>query len=364
MSRILTEEEIREAASAPPKPEEAPRPESPDPADSSAVTPSPPPPQEVDSEDSVDSEDIVDAVDSVDSEDSEEESAKSPEKIEPDEIDCPLDPEWAEKIKELARQTPEVRWQHSSHFTQEEDRIIAAGLASLTAIYKIAQTIRCSRQTLVKHIEATPILAQLRAENEGTRRDQLQEGIDELVRLRHPAVIMWGAEKLLSDVYGKDRAAEEEDDSKLIIGEIPETDIAEADAILAQAAVAPPEVGLSAMLDDRVNATQITTAPLPQQALQPPAAPAAAPAVPQTVPAATPQTPPSLPASNGAVSSPAPIAAPQPSPAPAATPQPPPPPRPAPPPPPKEVPPVAMADDLVDDGMFNDGFDGSGGWLG
>ena len=350
MSRILTEEEIREAASAPPKPEEAVSPKSPDSANSSAVAspvPPSPPPQEVDSEDSEDSEDIVDAVDSVDSEDSEEESAKSPEKVEPDEIDCPLDPEWAEKIKELARQTPEVRWQHSSHFTQEEDRIIAAGLASLTAIYKIAQTIRCSRQTLVKHIEATPILAQLRAENEGTRRDQLQEGIDELVRLRHPAVIMWGAEKLLSDVYGKDRAAEEEDDSKLIIGEIPETDIAEADAILAQAAVAPPKVGLSAMLDDRVNATQITAAPLPQQALQPPAAPAAQQPAPAAIPAPQPLPAPA-----------APVAAPSP------TPQPSPPPRPAPPPPPREVPPVAMADDLVDDGMFNDGFEGSGGWLG
>ena len=343
MSRILTEEEIREAASAPPKPAEAVSPKSPEPVDSSgeaSPVPPSPPPQEVDSEDSEDSEDIVNAVDSVDSEDSGEELAKSPEKVEADEIDCSIDPEWAETIKQLAKQTPDVRWHHSSHFTQEEDRIIAAGLASLTAIYKIAQTIRCSRQTLVKHIEATPILAQLRAENEGTRRDQLQEGIDELVRLRHPAVIMWGAEKLLSDVYGKDRAAEEDDDSVLVIGEIPQTGIAEADAILAEAAATPPDVGLTAMLDDRVNATQITAAPLPQTPAAQQPAPAAIPA-PQPLPAPA-----------------APVAAPAP------TPQPPPPPRPAPPPPPKEVPPVAMADDLVDDGMFNDGFEGSGGWLG
>ena len=77
----------------------------------------------------------------------------------------------------------------------------------------------------------------------------IQESLDELWRMRHPAVVMWGAEKLLSDIYGKEREAADEDDTRLVIGDFSEATLAEADAILAEAASKPPEVGLSALAD-------------------------------------------------------------------------------------------------------------------
>lgn len=214
-----------------------------------------------------------------------------------EDIDENLDPAWLEVIKQMARDTPETRWRHSSHFSQDEDRIIAAGLVSLTAVYKIAQTLHCDRHTLQKHIEEDPMLSQLLADQNLTRREKVQEGVDQLVEIHHPNVIMWAAEHLLSDVYGKDKQMNEEDDSVLVIGEIPESSLAEADAILAAAAETPPEVGLTAMLDERVTSTPVpqpTALPPPPQSPAPdPHSPTQAPPPPQVPPA--PSAPPAPP---------------------------------------------------------------------
>lgn len=269
-----------------------------------------------------------------------------------EDIDEDLDPAWLEVIKQMARDTPETRWRHSSHFSQDEDRIIAAGITSLTSLYKIAQTLRCDRRTLVNHIESDPLLSQMLADQNQTRREKIQEGIDQLVEIHHPNVIMWAAEHQLSDIYGKDKQMNEEDDSVLVIGEIPETSLAEADAILAAAAETPPEVGLTAMLDNRVTSTSVPQTPALQQPPSPPAPQAPA----QTPP---PQVPP-----NPARPAPQPPA-PQ-IPNPPATPA-------APPLPQGSVQPEQQLSDpdegnYVDDGSygdFNDGYNdfGGGGWL-
>ena len=269
-----------------------------------------------------------------------------------EDIDEDLDPAWLEVIKQMARDTPETRWRHSSHFSQDEDRIIAAGITSLTSLYKIAQTLRCDRRTLQKHIESDPLLSQMLADQNQTRREKIQEGIDQLVEIHHPNVIMWAAEHQLSDIYGKDKQMNEEDDSVLVIGEIPESSLSEADAILAAAAETPPEVGLTAMLDERVTSTPVPQTP----ALPQPPSP--------TAPQAPSQTPPP----------PAPPAQPQPAPQPSAPSVASPTATPATPPLPQgSVPPEQQLSDpdegnYVDDGSyggFNDGYNdfGGGGWL-
>ena len=348
MSRVLTDAEAEEnsvVTAAPPASATQPTtPQSPVPADSSAGTPPPP------VSDSEDSEDFDSSDDSSDD--------SSEEAVEADEVQSPAEVLHKEAIKQMAKETIDVRWKHPNKFSNEEDIIIAAGLASLTPLYKIAQTLHCSQNALTRHIEKTPALDRIRDEATQTRRQMVQEGLDELTRLRHPNVLMWEAEKLLSDVYGKEKQTEEEDDSILVIGEIPASGIAEGDAILAAAEAAPPEVGLTAMLDDRVTEAPAQSPASPQQ-LPPPAAPAPAtpptpnsqlqPAVPvptpppsttpipqsnnqtiQTINQSTPPTPPVRPSWQDSNAS---------------------------------VPPVAMASDLVDDGQFADGFDGPGGWL-
>lgn len=309
---------------------------------STPATPPPPIPEGQDAPDQSfdDSSDDSSADSSDDSSDSEDPYEKV--RIAVEDIDDDLDPAWLEVLKQMARETPETRWRHSSHFSQDEDRIIAAGLASLTAVYKIAQTLRCDRRTLQKHIDEDPMLSQMLADQNLMRREKVQEGVDQLVEIHHPNVIMWAAEHLLSDVYGKDKQMNEEDDSVLVIGEIPESSLAEADAILAAAAETPPEVGLTAMLDERVTSTPVPQPPaLPQQ--------------PQTPPQpSAPQTPPSTPPSSPQVP-PAPPAPPAPPPivnAPAA----------------QEPAPDPDEGNYVDDssyGGYNDGYNdfGGGGWL-
>lgn len=184
--------------------------------------------------------------------------SEAQEPIEADDVD-EVDPAWEAELKRIAKETPEVRWRHSSKFSDAEDRIIAAGLASLTPEYKIAQIIRCHRVTLAKHIEETPILAQLKAGEMEIRRQKVQEGIDNLINMNHPQAVLWAAEKLLPDVYGDERKNEDEDDSRLVIGAIPEEGILEGDEILKGAREKPPEVGLSAMLDERLDVKPVQT---------------------------------------------------------------------------------------------------------
>lgn len=159
------------------------------------------------------------------------------------------DPEYQAALKKIAQNTPNVLWHHPAKFTSYEDKIIAAGLIMSTPIYKICETLRCGRSQLMAHIEADEDLKRIREEAKGRELDKLEEGISELVDMRHPSILMWKAEKLLPQKYGKDRPPEEEDETRIVLGELSDEDIAKADRLLAEAASKPPEVGLAALLD-------------------------------------------------------------------------------------------------------------------
>lgn len=156
-----------------------------------------------------------------------------------------------EEIKAIAQEAPEVRFKHSSHFTDDEDKIIASSLMDGIALYRIAATLRCHRTTLRRHIDESPELTAIALEALEKEKDEIDEGIQYLRRNRHPAALLWLAERLMPEKYGKDRQTEEEDDTRIVIGAIPEDDIAEGDRILEEAASKPPEAELSAMLDQR-----------------------------------------------------------------------------------------------------------------
>lgn len=152
-------------------------------------------------------------------------------------------------IKELAREAPETRFRHPSYFTDDEDKIIAAGIKSGQALYRIADTLKCNRTTLVNHINNTPALAQIRKDAEAQEKDEVEEGLKALIRMNHPAVLMWKAEKLIPEKYGKYARADEEEQVHIVFGAPSEELLEKGDRLLADAASKPPEVGLAALLD-------------------------------------------------------------------------------------------------------------------
>lgn len=169
--------------------------------------------------------------------------------VEPDQVD-----EYDEAaVKAMAARTPEVRFRHASYFTNDEDKIIAASLKSRVQLYKVAASLKCAYNTLKKHIENTPELSDIAKEAREIECGELREAVDDLVKMRHPQVVMWRAKQLMPQEFG-DAVEAEEDDTKIVIGAIPEELLEEADRALKLSAEKPPEAGLSAMLDDRTKA--------------------------------------------------------------------------------------------------------------
>ena len=157
-----------------------------------------------------------------------------------------------QQIAMLAKAAPNTMFRHPSTFTPDEDKLIAAEIYNRKPLYKIAAILRCSFTLLRKHIDNTPALMEVAYTAREREKMDVEQGLDELVQMRHAGVLMWKAEKLMPEKYGKEVKMEEEDDTRIIIGAIPESDLQEADAILAEAAAKPPEAGLTAMLDERV----------------------------------------------------------------------------------------------------------------
>ena len=155
-------------------------------------------------------------------------------------------------IKAMVANTPEVRFRHASYFSDDEDRIIAASLKSRVQLYKVAASLRCCFNTLKKHIEQSPVLAEIAKEAREIECGQVREAVDDLIRMRHPHVVMWRAKQLMPQEFGE-AVESEEDDTRIVIGAIPEELLTEADRKLEEAASKPPEIGLSAMLDPRTK---------------------------------------------------------------------------------------------------------------
>lgn len=171
--------------------------------------------------------------------------------LEADDVDV-CDRYDAAMVKELVKKTPEVRFRHPPKFTDDEDRIIAAGIKSGTQLYRIAMSLRCDRGTLSKHIKDTPVLAALIIEAQETEKDKIRESIMDLVAARHPMVTMWLAKTLMPESYGENRQTEDDDDTRWIIGPIPDEAVKQANEYVAAVEKVIPEAGLSGILEAKM----------------------------------------------------------------------------------------------------------------
>lgn len=190
------------------------------------------------------------------------------------------------EIHALAQRTPEVRFTKAAmlrKFSDEELKIIAAALRTSVPLYRVADSLHCSVRKLEGAIKNIPILTELAQEKIMRRKEQAQEAVDDCIKARVPAVVMWNAEKLLPEIYGNEKNMDNEDDTKLVIGALSAEDLAAADAAVAAASSSVPQVEVGAvmevMTDERgaemVNAgggvpvTPLKDVP-PAPALQPP----------------------------------------------------------------------------------------------
>jgi len=169
------------------------------------------------------------------------------------EVLSPEEAKIAKEISEKAAMVPEVRFNKrplNRPFNDDELKLIAAALRSRTALYRIADVLRCSYGKIKKEIERNEVLRELAMEQVFREKEETEEAIDDCIKARVPAVVMWKAEKLMPEKYGTQQNLDNEDDTRLVIGAIPEAALVEADEILEQAnEQGVPEVGLGAVAD-------------------------------------------------------------------------------------------------------------------
>lgn len=157
-------------------------------------------------------------------------------------------------VAEIAKNTPEVRFKDFHKFNDDEIKIIAAGLKSRTAIYRIADALQCSRHKVMNAINNNPVLKELALERIEREKDETEEAIDDCIKARVPAVIMWKAAKIMPEKYGDAVNIDDEDDTRIQIGAFSEEDVAEAEAIVSAAADTVPDVPTPAIFQAQEEA--------------------------------------------------------------------------------------------------------------
>lgn len=169
------------------------------------------------------------------------------------EVDVVEDPDpYRDEIAAVAKRTPEVRFTKAHMlraFNSDEIKIIAAALRTSVPLYRVADVLHCSVHKIENAIRDVPILNELAQEKIKRRKEQAQEAVDDCVKARVPAVVMWNAEKLLPEIYGNQVDLNNEDDTKLVIGALSEEDLKEADAAVAAAGEGVPEVEVGAVME-------------------------------------------------------------------------------------------------------------------
>lgn len=188
--------------------------------------------------------------------------------------------EYKRYIKEKVAALPIVRYHRRAPFTEDEKKIIAAGLMSRQAHYKIAQVLRCSYAKIDKAILEDEFLSELAREAVLREKEEVEEGIDDCIKARNPAVIMWKAAKIMPEKYGDQVNLDNEDDTRLVIGAIPEGELEEADRILEEMKDKVPVIPTPALIEAneiqaemRAAGFEVSTMPLAQT----PATPAVTP---------------------------------------------------------------------------------------
>lgn len=199
------------------------------------------------------------------------------------EMDAELD-EREKAIREIAKNTPEVRYKEAGYYSDDELKIIAAAIVSRMPMYKVAATLKCSLRRIFTAIEVTPTLKQMLEDQKIQEKIMAQEAVDDCIKARVPAVVMWHAQHVLPEKYSDQVNMDNEDDTRIVIGGIDEKMVEEAEKEIQAAQNSIPEGGGVALLDamQQEQAAEaaaaggdISTVPLqetpPAPALRPPA---------------------------------------------------------------------------------------------
>lgn len=193
--------------------------------------------------------------------------------------------ERAAAIRKIAENTPEVRYREAGVYSDDEIKIIAAAIVSRIPLYKVAATLKCSLARILKAVEETPTLKQMMEEQKIQEKMMAQEAVDDCIKARVPAVVMWHAQHVLPEKYGDQVNMDNEDDTRIIIGGIDENEVAAAEKEVEEASKTIPLAGggvalLDAMEQERAAEAaaaggDISVAPLAQTPPAPSLAPPA-----------------------------------------------------------------------------------------
>lgn len=191
------------------------------------------------------------------------------------------DPHAAE-IHRMAESTPEVRWRPKGAYSDDEIKIIAAALMSRMPLYKVAASLKCTLVRVMNAVNSIPSLKSIAEDQKIQEKMMAQEAVDDCLKARVPAVVMWHAQHVLPEKYGDQVNIDNEDDTRIVIGAIDEDMVAEAEAEVAAASNTVPDGGGVAILDamdqeraaeDAAAGGDVSVVPLAQT----PPAPAVAP---------------------------------------------------------------------------------------
>lgn len=132
---------------------------------------------------------------------------------------------------------PFAIFHHPSEFTEEEDAVIANGLLANLPLYMIAAKLNCSRNLLSKHIKESKLLSEAYADGQESFIDNVEWQAKRLIDSGNAAMIMFALER-----KGKDRGWGQQpvqdvdmDDTRIVIGEIPEAEVEAAEAKVKEA---------------------------------------------------------------------------------------------------------------------------------
>lgn len=149
-----------------------------------------------------------------------------------------------EPQKKVIGDLPDVFFKHPQTLSNEEMVIIADGLRHHIPLYAIAAKIKCGRNWLSRKIKEDEYLAEIWADSREAYIDNLEFQAKRLIDQGNPAMIMFGLERLgKSRGWGQHEEAENgEDDTKLVIGAIPEDMLSEANAEIEEKSKSVPVV--------------------------------------------------------------------------------------------------------------------------
>lgn len=142
------------------------------------------------------------------------------------------DPKHPDGVRLTALGQPFAIFHHPSEFTEAEDAVIVNGLMASLPLYMIAAKLNCSRNLLSKHIKESKLLSEVWVDAQESFIDNVEWQAKRLIDSGNAAMIMFALERKGKDRgWGQKEEQEAEiDDSRIIIGEIPESEVAAADA--------------------------------------------------------------------------------------------------------------------------------------